>query len=34
MTTHHRIYTALRRAFGPCMAYRLTRALAALKGTA
>lgn len=34
MTTHHRIYTALRRAVGPCTAYRIARAIAALKGTA
>ena len=34
MTIRHRIYIALRRAVGPCTAYRITRALAALKGTA
>lgn len=28
--TAHRLYTALRRVLGPCTAYRLSRALAAL----
>lgn len=33
MTLAHRIYNALRCVAGPCVAYRISRALVALKGT-
>ena len=33
MTFSHRAYTTLRRIVGPCVAYRISRAMLALKGT-
>lgn len=33
MPLAHRIYNALRRIVGPCVAYRISRATLALKGT-
>lgn len=33
MTLAHHAYNALRRVAGPCISYRISRALVALKGT-